>query len=173
MTLPLSLVNHLLQFLVLFVPFLAFAAESPQFSDFPIASVYIGRHALPDLSTSLARQFRTRLTDAARMAPNFAGQYIVVTWGCGTGCGMGAIVNAGTGKVVFLPTTMVIPEDSHDSVESVQFRLESRLIIFTAHINNAQDVKDQIEIMPGIGPHFYIFDGSRLVRLKTLARPER
>jgi hypothetical protein len=53
----------------------------------------------------LARQFRTIITDTYKNAGlNFAGHYSIVTWGCGTNCEYGAIVDLQTGIVYAIPT---------------------------------------------------------------------
>ena len=46
--------------------------------------------------------YRARLRAAATERPNFAGHYVLTTWGCGTECVMGAAINTRTGRVAFL-----------------------------------------------------------------------
>jgi hypothetical protein len=77
-----------------------------------------------------AREFRTRLREAAREKPNFAGHFIVTTWGCGTECVEGAIIDARTGRVFMLPFTLccwdpVVGVD--DGFKPVEFRVNSSL----------------------------------------------
>lgn len=45
--------------------------------------------------------FRTNLRTAARDGVNFAGHYILTTWGCGTNCSQSAIIDARNGQVFF------------------------------------------------------------------------
>jgi len=47
--------------------------------------------------------YRTLLTGWATEKPNFAGHYILATWGCGTGCTQIAVIDALTGKVFHPP----------------------------------------------------------------------
>jgi len=47
----------------------------PQFSDYPVKAVYIGKTAKLDLSDPSANMFRTRLRDALTQKPDFAGEY--------------------------------------------------------------------------------------------------
>jgi hypothetical protein len=47
--------------------------------------------------------YRTQLRGWAKEKPNFAGHYILATWGCGTGCTQIAIIDAITGKVFHPP----------------------------------------------------------------------
>src|SRR4051812_16159107 len=39
-----------------------------------------------------ANMFRTNLRNAAKEGVNFAGHYILATWGCGTNCSQSAII---------------------------------------------------------------------------------
>jgi len=48
-----------------------------------------------------ANMFRTNLRNAAKEGVNFAGHYILTTWGCGTNCSQGAIIDARNGRVFF------------------------------------------------------------------------
>jgi hypothetical protein len=48
-----------------------------------------------------AKRFRTMLLEAANGGVNFAGHYILTTWGCGTNCSFGAIIDARNGSVFF------------------------------------------------------------------------
>ncbi|HKR00527.1 MAG TPA: hypothetical protein VJT09_07625 [Pyrinomonadaceae bacterium] len=48
-----------------------------------------------------ARMFRTNLRNAAKEGVNFAGHYILTTWGCGTNCSQSAIIDARNGRVFF------------------------------------------------------------------------
>ena len=48
-----------------------------------------------------ASRFRTNLRNAAKEGVNFAGHYILTTWGCGTNCSQSAIIDARNGKVFF------------------------------------------------------------------------
>lgn len=43
--------------------------------------------------------FRTRLTEADRMPPDFAGHYWIAYWGCGSECAAAAIVDLQSGTV--------------------------------------------------------------------------
>ena len=65
----------------------------PRFGDYPVNERFAGKTA-PLFRSREARMYRTRLSEAAHENPNFAGHFIVSTWGCGTECVMGAIINA-------------------------------------------------------------------------------
>ena len=48
-----------------------------------------------------ARLYRTNLRNAAKERVNFAGHFILTTWGCGTNCTESAMIDAHTGQVFF------------------------------------------------------------------------
>lgn len=58
-------------------------------------------------SHPLAKQFKSVITDNYQSKNiNFAGHYIVTTWGCGSSCEQGAMVDTRTGKVYSLEIPM-------------------------------------------------------------------
>jgi hypothetical protein len=69
------------------------------FKDYP-ADIYEGKLADPDFSTNPdAKRFITRIKNECANGINFAGQYTLVTWGCGSPCQSGVVVNRKTGKI--------------------------------------------------------------------------
>lgn len=91
--------------------------DAPRFKDYP-AKLFRGPDAVPDLrSDPRSRMYRTQLRGWATEKPNFAGHYILATWGCGTGCTQIAVIDALTGKVFHPPgarTNSVV--DVHDEL---------------------------------------------------------
>jgi hypothetical protein len=81
-----------------------------------------------------ANMFRTNLRNAAKEGVNFAGHYILTTWGCGTNCSQSAIIDARNGRV-FFPSILEgagfgfceLPDDT----EPIVFRPNSRLLILS------------------------------------------
>jgi hypothetical protein len=72
----------------------------PRFADYAVPERFRGRPAPVRLATDpQARFYRTKLREGAREGPNFADHLTVVTWGCGSGCQVNAIVDARTGRV--------------------------------------------------------------------------
>lgn len=73
--------------------------DAPRPQDYP-AKPYTGPNAVPDVKSDLrSKRYRTELTAWGKEKPNFAGHYILATWGCGTGCTEIAIIDAISGKV--------------------------------------------------------------------------
>ncbi|HEY0377711.1 MAG TPA: hypothetical protein VGC87_12370 [Pyrinomonadaceae bacterium] len=79
-----------------------------------------------------ASRFRTNLRNAAKEGVNFAGHYILTTWGCGTNCSQSAIIDARSGRV-FFPDQLEgagfgfceLPDDT----EPMVYRADSRLLV--------------------------------------------
>lgn len=80
------------------------ATSQYNYSDYPITNIYTGKPAKLNLASNKnARSFKTRLNEGLQDGVNFAGSYSIVTWGCGTECMAGAMVNVQTGQVIDLP----------------------------------------------------------------------
>jgi hypothetical protein len=128
----------------------------PRFEDYPVAVTFKGRNH-PVVLDDNSRTFRTRLREAGREKPNFADHFVVTTWGCGTGCVMGAIVDVATGKVHWFPGDLCCWYEMGEEVEPVEFRRDSKLIILNGTLNEQGDVARR----------FYKFEKNSLVLLKT------
>lgn len=135
--------------------------RTPRFEDFPVNEVpYRGPHAVPKLQPGTAAwRFRTRIRKAAKLAPNFAGHYVLAGWGCGSSCIHYVIVDVKTGYVYF--DNHIITSDGlngiPDEAKPLDFRLNSRLLIFTGRID---------EVKQGPGPHFFQLRHGRLVPVR-------
>lgn len=133
----------------------------PKFRDYPVREVFRGRPA-PVRLTPDTRLFRTRLRAAGREKANFAGHYAVTTWGCGTGCRNGAVVDLKTGRVYPLPLQLCCwPYGEPPYPEPLEFRAGSRLIVLTG-ARGATETEDG-----EVGVHFYEFRGGRFRHLHT------
>jgi len=101
-------------------------------------------------------QYRTRLRQAYSARVNFAGQYVVVVWGCGTGCLAGGVVDRVSGRAHLLPwsvQTCCYDEEKEitrpDGFRLIQVKADSRVIILNGILN---------EDGPA-GRHVFTFDG--------------
>ena len=94
--------------------------------------------------------YSAELQDAAGRAPDFAGHFVLASWGCGASCVMAAAIDSETGVVAWLPFTVCCwPKE----IEApLGFRRDSRLLI----VRGSRDEK-------GEGTHFYAFDGKSFV----------
>jgi len=136
----------------------------PHFKDYPVSEVYVGKNAPLVLSRDDMR-FRTRLREAANEKPNFAGHYILAAWGCGAECLMGAVIDAKTGKVYWLPhTTCCWGFDVDEKFQPIEFRLNSSLIV-SSGLRNEKEGDN--------GAHFYKFENGRFVHLRSIPKQQQ
>jgi hypothetical protein len=116
----------------------AFAQDKPlpKFEDFKVEEVFKGVPAQPILDTPGLRMFRTRIRDASKGGPNFAGRYAVAEWGCGAACVSFVIVDEKTGVILDVPAGGLTfhPDFDYvdlakDDVMGVAYKVNSRLLI--------------------------------------------
>jgi len=109
-------------------------ASVPRFQEFPAAVVWKGPATPVKLASQAERTNRTRLAEAGREPPNFAGHYRFVTWGCGPECVSGAVIDLATGKVISPPHTggsnpdFGVCQSAYEG-SGVEFHVNSRLVI--------------------------------------------
>lgn len=130
----------------------------PQFKDFAVAKIHKGKAAPPAIIDSETRTYRSALRKAAAGRVNFAGRYIVATWGCGAACAMGAIINAASGQVTMLPFTISGWRAVHDGFTPIAFRPDSRLMVFSGRRNEQGEM----------GRHYYVLERGKLKFLRTV-----
>lgn len=136
-----------------------YPADAPRFEAYP-AAVYRGPNApVRWRADADSRMFRTRLREWGREKPNFAGHYILASWGCGTSCAQIAIIDAKTGKV-FHPqevgsVDMVNVHDDFWKGEQwpLRYRADSRLLVLVGMPN--EDTSQR-------GISFYLWEPPRL-----------
>jgi hypothetical protein len=74
--------------------------EEPDYTSYATTQSFSGR-AMVDFSTNeAAAHHRTAITKDIADGVNFAGKYVVSTWGCGDGCKGLAVINAESGKIL-------------------------------------------------------------------------
>ena len=144
----------------------------PRFEDYPASQTWNGTPAPIQLVTSAERAFRTRLTNAARQSANFAGHYRLVTWGCGSECISGAIVDLETGKVFSPPLAKETSAPMHFSVcqsayenSGVDFRLNSRLLVLRCGLNYSERLQTNVP-----DTYYFVWEG---VGFKGILRIQR
>lgn len=134
---------------------------NPRFPQYPVAERYHGPQAVPKLTSGTAAwHFRTRIREAARQQPNFAGHYILAAWGCGAECLSSAIIDVRTGTVYFNDVSVCCWFSSDttkkpENFEPIDFRLNSRLIVFTGLLG--EEGRN--------APHYFTFEHGKLVAL--------
>lgn len=131
----------------------------PQFRDYAAESPLVWLPGPVDFSDPEVRKYRTRLTDASKQWANFAGHHVLTTWGCGTQCLTGAILDLPNGKVTFLPTVCCWG-DVDEKFKPFEFRKESRLVVMSGQLNEQGEN----------AAHFFEFKGRQLIPLLSLAK---
>jgi len=129
---------------------------TPRFEDYPAKEIFTGKTAPLKLNED-TRMFRTRLSQAAKGPPNFAGRYILVTWGCGTDCLMGGVIDAKTGDTTMIPFSICCQDiDAQEDMEKVDVRKDSRLAIFNGLLNEEESE---------VKTHYYLFENGKFTPL--------
>jgi hypothetical protein len=151
--------------LFLFLGLTAFSQPSrvPAFSDYQVP-VSKSRPKAPDLkSHKKARLFRTSLRNATKDGVNFAGHFALTYWGCGSSCGVGAIVNLKTGAVFFPDQLNGVWAQDWPGSDSIPFgfRKNSRLLVLHGYLPN-----DYHGNRLTYGYHYFEWNGTRLKRVK-------
>jgi hypothetical protein len=115
----------------------AICADSPRFDNYPAAVEVVKKPAQVRISDAQSRLYRTQLREASRHAPNFAGHYVLATWGCGASCVMAAAIDAKTGAVTRLPFT--VSNWPLDVTEPLDYKADSRLLIVRGSRNEKRN----------------------------------
>ncbi len=84
---------------------------------------------------------------------NFTGRYFLVVWSCSMAC-----VSAATGRIIDVPFSISGWRRTHDKFEAVEFRHDSRLVVFNGARNEEEN---------DMGRHYYVLENSALQFLKT------
>jgi len=133
----------------------------PRFEDCPASEVFTGTPAAPKLVTPPEQNYGNQIRDGVekgygvfrdgkeQKGPNFAGNLIVIQWGCGAPCLRMAIVDARSGEVYYPPISingvgarsfdlpLLMIGDSVPQNPEVQFRPASGLMTIKATPNQS------------------------------------
>ena len=132
--------------------------KAPQFSDYPVKDIYRGRPAAVKLTSHpLAWTFRTVLRDGAEKGPNFAGHFTVVLWGCGAGCQSFAIVEANSGKVIFMTSEK---EKIPEAVVGLDYKIDSSLLVVNPIA--VLEAEDPASALRSEDCRYYVWRGTKL-----------
>jgi hypothetical protein len=78
---------------------------------------------------------------------------------------MGAVIDANSGKVYWLPHTICCwGAEVDDRFRPIEYRLDSRLIVFSG----LRDEKEGDD-----GTHFYEFDNGKFIKLASIMKEKR
>ena len=117
----------------------------PRYADFAVTPETLPTRPALKRNNRFSRKYRTRLGEGLRDLPvNFAGHYVMVTWGCGTTCLDGGMVDARTGQATALPFLL----DSFASLEvdiadPLLYRADSRLVVMLGMLREEDAIPRQ------------------------------
>jgi hypothetical protein len=155
-------------------------ASAPRFEDYPVTEIFTGTPAVPILSTPETKRYRTRIRNGVSTGsdvwigssksprkaagPNFAGNYFVIRWGCGSQCVMMATVDAKTGAVYEPPLSrkgsLYVPLDNLSDME-VDLRPNSSLLIL-------RNACGDFETRDSCGTYYFNWKNNRFALVKFI-----
>ena len=130
------------------------AGAAPDFGQFAVPRERVAHPAKVRLADAKDKQYSTRLREFGSRQPNFAGHFILASWGCGASCVMTAAIDAQTGEVAWLPFTVCCWD--FNVSKPLDFRNDSRLLI----VHGSRDEQ-------GGGTYEYTFDGKAFTLLRA------
>lgn len=130
-------------------PLVQICLTKPKFEDYPvrIEDQYSKNPVSVNfVGSKLDGNYQTMIRKSMARGVNFAGQYVIVEWGCGVSCQNHALINAKTGKIV---------ASGLESSYGAEFKKDSTLLI----INPRADTWDGLKIKPT----YYSIEDGKLV----------
>lgn len=146
-----------------------FGQSAPTFAKY---SAKIGKVSAKEVklqSHKDARMFRTNLRNAFKEGVNFAGSFILTSWGCGTSCLQTAIIDGKTGNVFFpkeLQGTSFGFGELSNKEESIEFKQNSRLLNINGYAGGEVGEKNKYGIW------YYEWTGKNLKLVKFVKKSE-
>ncbi len=149
---------------------MATAQRTPTFAPYSVPVEKATAKKINFASHPKAKKFRTELSEALETGQvDFAGKYIVASWGCGSGCTQSALIDATTGNVYFPVNLWEVIAGGMAAGERdlLEYKENSRLMIITGY----QRKRKQDSTMSMHGVSFYEWTGRDFKLLKFIKRP--
>ncbi|MBR7080392.1 MAG: hypothetical protein IKI40_07720, partial [Treponema sp.] len=129
--------------------------------DFPSKLTWNGTNAKPILDTDFKKNYRTIITEASQLPPDFNGKYKIASFGAGTMAHGSFIINLETGVVTEGPTFEY----------SLDYSIDSKLIIRNPKEEILKFWKDEFgedfEIPKWSITEYYLFEDDRLTEIDS------
>ena len=103
-------------------------AKLPTYEEYAAESVTVKKNHVLVLEGKYY-SIRTILRNAAKRPVNFAGHYILYTYGCGGGCLDGGVIDATSGRVVSDFPSTYDTSDEGDEQFDINYHSNSKLLI--------------------------------------------
>jgi hypothetical protein len=146
----------------------------PSFEDFPLGKPPSIIRAPIRLELRAEQMFKTRLTEASKKDPNFAGSLRSVGWGCGSNCAAGAFIDLESGLVYRQPLApgtsgwdRWVFKDGFFEGAGAWGRLDSRLLIIRCGMTWLERID---RIVPDT--YYFLWEGDHFRRLLKVAADE-
>ena len=135
------------------------SSENPTFSEYKADVSSSKAKPIKFAGNRNARMFRTRLRQANKNGVNFAGQFIFTTWGCGTSCVQGAIIDTKTG-VVYFPEELGVMTFGNlgDADIPLDYNKNSKLLILKGRVGGDEDSE--------LGTYYLVWEGTKFKQVK-------
>lgn len=131
--------------------------KEPKFSEHKIIlKKYPNNTLKANNSLKNTKQFKTVLKGYLQGQPNYAGKYIIATWGCGSSCLRHAIINKNTGYVFWPEEIYVTFNLFKCDKNTLEFREDSNLLIL-----NTPDLHGKVI------QKFYLWKNEKFTSIKT------
>lgn len=130
------------------------------FSNYRVSEQILESPAPLDLSSHpWGFTFKTQISSTynENKKPNFAGHYIVASWGCGSNCQSGVIIDQKTGKIYDLPETA--------SASRYYFGYSNLLIVNPGNTKKSCDIKKTAGCVPAT---FYLWENNNFREIKPI-----
>ncbi len=144
------------------------AQHPPRFEEFPATETWNPPSKPLKLASPSERLFKTRLTEASKEKPNFAGHYRLTDWGCGSNCSASALIDLNTGEV--FPPPLARPHKTGwdrwiscvSSFEGTgtEIRLDSRLTIIRCGMNYSEELQKNLP-----DTYYFVWESNRFRQL--------
>lgn len=112
-----------------------------QFDKYPAKVETSSRPVKVRITTAKDRQYASILRESASAKPDFAGHYILASWGCGASCVVSAAIDARDGSVHWFPATVCCWR--LQIIEPLEYKLSSRLLIVHGKLNETGNDDDR------------------------------
>ena len=133
----------------------------PKFVDYPVDKIYSGPPAQLVMSDEFPRDYRARFSDGLNGKPDFAGEYVLVSWGCGTSCIVQSFINKRTGRIL----DYEFGGEGGEIIEAM--RANSRLIVTKGSVYDDEENEIDYRVK------FYVLESEtlKLVDERSIAKP--
>ena len=125
-------------------------AQLPSHGAYPVQVQGFAAPVVPLIEDANLRELEPVLREALSGAPDFAGDQVLVQWGCGSDCLRLLAADRGSGRLVVLPAVACCWEGEG---EMLDYRVDSRLLVLNGRLDIARDH----------GRHYFVFEGGRFV----------